>query len=93
MFGIEPGAVEITHASFFEFIHPDDRERVRAFAPVKIQRAAPVEPPKTLPPSSPVEPVELVPSVDGLPIAPVVEPPELNGVPPSVPGMPPAIFA
>ena len=33
----------------------------------------------------------LVPSVDGLPIAPVVEPPELNGLPPSVPGMPPVV--
>src|SRR6266850_2683059 len=55
------------------------------------QRAAPVEPPKTLPPSSPVEPVVPVPSVDGLPIAPVVEPPELNGLPPSVPGRPPVI--
>src|SRR6267378_5676416 len=55
------------------------------------QRAAPVEPPKTLPPSSPVEPVVLVPSVDGLPIAPVVEPPELNGLPPSVSGRPPVI--
>jgi PAS domain S-box-containing protein len=43
MFGLEPGAVEVTHGTFFEFIHPDDRERVRAAAPVKIQRAAPVE--------------------------------------------------
>ncbi len=43
MFGIEPGAVEITYATFFEFIHPDDRERVRAATRAKIQRAAPAE--------------------------------------------------
>ena len=43
MFGFEPGAFEVTHASFFEFIHPEDRERVRAGAPTKIQRAAPTE--------------------------------------------------
>jgi two-component system CheB/CheR fusion protein len=43
MFGYEPGAFEVTHATFFEFIHPDDRERVRAASPGKIQRAAPVE--------------------------------------------------
>ena len=33
MFGFEPGAFEVTHATFFEFIHPDDRERVRAASP------------------------------------------------------------
>jgi len=43
MFGCEPGAFEVTHASFFEFIHPDDRERVRAGSPGKIQRALPFE--------------------------------------------------
>src|SRR5204862_7497167 len=70
---------------------PPQRWIVGAGLSKRGQRAAPVEPPKTLPPRSPVEPVVLVPSVDGLPIAPVVEPPELNGVPPSVPGMPPVI--
>jgi len=43
LFGLEPGTVEITHATFFEYIHPDDRDRVRATSPVKIQRAAPFE--------------------------------------------------
>ena len=27
MFGYEPGAFAVTHASFFEYIHPEDRER------------------------------------------------------------------
>ena len=43
MFGLEPGSIAVTHATFFEFIHPDDRERVRAASPGKIQRAAPFE--------------------------------------------------
>ena len=50
-----------------------------------------LEPPTTLVPSKSVEPVVLVPCVDGLPIAPVVEPPELNGALPSVPGIPPVV--
>ncbi|HEY3100333.1 MAG TPA: hypothetical protein VGL14_15575 [Methylomirabilota bacterium] len=51
----------------------------------------PLEPPNTLLPSKSVEPVVLVPCVDGPPIAPVVEPPELNGAPPSVPGIAPVV--
>jgi len=39
IFGYEPGAFPVTHTSFFEFVHPDDRARVRADSPVKIQRA------------------------------------------------------
>src|SRR5262245_52844165 len=38
MFGLEPGSIPVTHASFFEFIHPDDRDRVRAASPAKIDR-------------------------------------------------------
>jgi PAS domain S-box-containing protein len=38
LFGHEPGSFPITHASFFEFIHPEDRERVRANSPRKIER-------------------------------------------------------
>ena len=36
--GHEPGAFDVTAATFFEFIHPDDRERVRTGSAVKIQR-------------------------------------------------------
>jgi len=43
MFGREPGSFPVTHASFFEFIHPEDRERVRAGAGNKIQRGERVE--------------------------------------------------
>jgi PAS domain S-box-containing protein len=43
MFGYEPRAIAITHTSFFDHIHPDDRERVRGNSPLKMQRAAPFE--------------------------------------------------
>jgi len=43
MVGLEPGSFELTYARFFEFVHPDDRERVRAEAPGKIQRGTPAE--------------------------------------------------
>jgi PAS domain S-box-containing protein len=43
IFGHEPGAFAITHASFYDFIHPEDRERVRAGSPGKIQQAGPFE--------------------------------------------------
>ena len=43
MFGYEPGAIEITHASFFEHIHPDDREAKRAASLPAIQRGEPFE--------------------------------------------------
>jgi two-component system CheB/CheR fusion protein len=43
MFGREPGSLALTHASFFEFIHPEDRERVRAGAANKVQRGERVE--------------------------------------------------
>ena len=40
IFGYEPGAFAVTHATFFEFIHPDDRERVRAASPRQDPAAA-----------------------------------------------------
>jgi two-component system CheB/CheR fusion protein len=43
IFGYEPGAFPASHANFFELIHPEDRERVRAGAPGKLHRAQPVE--------------------------------------------------
>jgi PAS domain S-box-containing protein len=43
MFGHEPGAFPVSHARFFEFIHPDDRERVRNNSPNKIQNEQAVE--------------------------------------------------
>lgn len=32
LFGYQPGEVPVSHALFFEHVHPDDRERVRAVA-------------------------------------------------------------
>jgi PAS domain S-box-containing protein len=43
IFGYEPGAFQASHDVFFELIHPEDRERVRANKPVKLQRAQPFE--------------------------------------------------
>jgi PAS domain S-box-containing protein len=43
MFGYEPGAFPVTYASLFGFIHPEDRERVRAGAANRIQRGKLVE--------------------------------------------------
>ncbi len=41
--GHEPGAFDVDAATFFEFIHPDDRERVRTGQAAKIQRGVPCE--------------------------------------------------
>jgi two-component system CheB/CheR fusion protein len=43
MFGLEPGAVPITHASFFDHIHPEDRESMRTASPPSIEKAEPFE--------------------------------------------------
>ena len=43
MLGYQPGAFPVTYPTFFEFIHPEDRERVRAGVPNKIQRGEGVE--------------------------------------------------
>jgi PAS domain S-box-containing protein len=43
MFGYEPGAFAVDHARFFEFIHPDDRDRIRGASRAKIQNATPFE--------------------------------------------------
>jgi len=43
MFGYEPDSFPITHPTFFEFIHTEDRERMRAGSGPKIQRAQPFE--------------------------------------------------
>jgi PAS domain S-box-containing protein len=43
MFGYEPRSFELTYASFFDLIHPEDRERVRSASPGKIQRGEPTE--------------------------------------------------
>ena len=43
MFGYEPGAFPVDHARFFEFIHPEDRDRIRNNSPVKLQNAQPFE--------------------------------------------------
>ncbi len=43
IFGYEPGAVAITHSSFFDHIHPEDRESMRAQSPPSIERAQPFE--------------------------------------------------
>jgi PAS domain S-box-containing protein len=41
--GHEPGAFEVTAGTFFECIHPDDRERVRSASAERIQRGEPCE--------------------------------------------------
>ncbi|HEY7376897.1 MAG TPA: ATP-binding protein [Polyangia bacterium] len=43
MFGYEPAAFPMTHPTFFQFIHPADRERIRANSPRKIQQAVQFE--------------------------------------------------
>jgi two-component system CheB/CheR fusion protein len=43
IFGLDPASSQVTHAGFFDFIHPDDRERMRARSPAKIQGAEPFE--------------------------------------------------
>jgi len=43
MFGYAPREIAITHESFFDHIHPDDRPRMRANSGPKIQRALPFE--------------------------------------------------
>jgi len=43
MFGLEPQSIPLSRATFFDFIHPDDRERMRAASPVKVHRADPFE--------------------------------------------------
>jgi len=42
MFGLEPGGA-VTHNGFFDYIHPDDRERMRGNSPIKMQRGQPFE--------------------------------------------------
>ena len=43
MFGYAPREIAITHESFFEHIHPDDRPRMRANSGPKIQHGEPFE--------------------------------------------------
>jgi len=43
MFGYAPREIAITHESFFDHIHPDDRARMRANSGPKIQRGLPFE--------------------------------------------------
>ena len=43
IFGYEPGAVPVSHSSFFDHIHPEDREAMRSTSPPTIQRAEPFE--------------------------------------------------
>jgi two-component system CheB/CheR fusion protein len=43
MFGYEPGGLALTHESFFDLIHPEDRERIRGASAEEIQRGAPAE--------------------------------------------------
>ncbi len=43
IFGYEPGAVEITPSFFFESIHPEDREAVRAASKEGAERGVPFE--------------------------------------------------
>jgi two-component system CheB/CheR fusion protein len=43
MFGYAPREISITHESFFDHVHPDDRPRMRANSGPKIQRGEPFE--------------------------------------------------
>ena len=43
MFGFVPRAMPMTHESFFEHVHPDDRPRMRGNSAPKIKRAEPFE--------------------------------------------------
>jgi len=43
IFGFDPRAVTITHSSFFDHIHPEDREAMRAASPTSIEKAEPFE--------------------------------------------------
>jgi PAS domain S-box-containing protein len=43
MFGYEPRAITITHTSFFDHVHPDDRPRMKAGSGPKIEHGAPFE--------------------------------------------------
>jgi len=43
MFGLEPQSIPLTRASFIDFVHPDDRDRMRASIASQIARGAPAE--------------------------------------------------
>ncbi len=43
IFGHEPGEIEVSRAIFFEFVHPEDRDALRAVSNAGLQRGEPFE--------------------------------------------------